>query len=248
MKQASGKKTALTLTAVQEASSEPVYRRGVQYYRRKKVLKYTEDEGVSNIEALVIGSEPQPYKVVVTIDSPEVFKAECSCPYFEEVCKHSVAVLLTHIARHNPGIRFDLNEGTERRDVAVERAPKAKELLDDPRDEGVLPDAREFELGLLVLEKPLAMIVGQVPTEPQGKVNILKVPPETLNFFPEETRIWRLAKYLTSLPQTTKGTAGGHRIPRGEEGIVIGHLSLCARLLNTGTQNNAEITFSVTSL
>ncbi|MBL0185140.1 MAG: SNF2 helicase associated domain-containing protein [Candidatus Obscuribacter sp.] len=248
MKQASGKKTALTLTAVQEASSEPVYRRGVQYYRRKKVLKYTEDEGVSNIEALVIGSEPQPYKVVVTIDSPEVFKAECSCPYFEEVCKHSVAVLLTHIARHNPGIRFDLNEGTERRDVAVERAPKAKELLDDPRDEGVLPDAREFELGLLVLEKPLAMIVGQVPTEPQGKVNILKVPPETLNFFPEETRIWRLAKYLTSLPQTTKGTAGGHRIPRGEEGIVIGHLSLCARLLNTGTENNAEITFSEKSL
>jgi len=40
----SGKKLALTLSSVQEASSEPVYRRGVQYYRRKKVLKYSEDE------------------------------------------------------------------------------------------------------------------------------------------------------------------------------------------------------------
>lgn len=242
MKQVSGKKIALTLSAVQDASSEPVYRRGVQYYRRKKVLKYTEDDGLANIEALVIGSEPQPYKVTVTIDSPEVFKAECSCPYFEEVCKHSVAVLLTHIARHNPGIRFDLMDGPERKEAPVEKAPKAKDLLDDPREEGVVPDARDFQLGLLVLEKPLAMIVGDVPPQPQGKVNILKVPTESLNFFPAESRIWRLAKYLTSLPQTTKGTAGGHRIPRGEEGTVIGHLSLCAKLLNT--TNGLEVTFS----
>lgn len=242
MKQASGKKIALTLPAVQEASSEPVYRRGVQYYRRKKVLKYTEDEGVSYIEALVIGSEPQPYKVTVNIETPEIFKAECSCPYFEEVCKHSVAVLLTHIAKHNPGIRFDLAEGGDRKESPVEKAPKAKDLLDDPRDEGVTPDAKEFELGLLVLEKPLAMIVGQMPSEPQGKVNILKVPPELLNLLPADTRIWRLTKYLTSLPQTTKGTAGGHRIPRGEEGTVIGHLSLCARLVNT--TNSQEVIFS----
>ena len=243
MKQVSGKKIAISLAAVQDASSEPVYRRGVQYYRRKKVLKYSEDDGVSYIEALVIGSEPQPYKVTVSIESPENFKAECSCPYFEEVCKHSVAVLLTHIAKHNPGIRFDLIEGGERKEGPTEKVPKAKDLLDDPKDEGVVADAREFELGLLVLEKPLAMIVGRVPNEPQGKVNILKVPPEYLNVMEPESRIWRLTKYLTSLPQTTKGEAGGHRIPRGEEGTVIGHLSLCARLVNTGA-GGQEIIFS----
>ena len=154
----SGKKLALTLSSVQEASSEPVYRRGVQYYRRKKVLKYSEDESAGTIEALVIGSEPQPYKIVVTIDSPDVFKADCSCPYFEEVCKHSVAVLLTHINRHNPGARFDLAEPEQRKEGPQEKVPKAKDLLDDPREEGVVPDARDFELGLLVLEKPLAMI------------------------------------------------------------------------------------------
>jgi SNF2 family DNA or RNA helicase len=242
----SGKKLALTLTSVQEASSEPVYRRGVQYYRRKKVLKYSEDESAGIIEALVIGSEPQPYKIVVTIESPDNFKADCSCPYFEEVCKHSVAVLLTHINRHNPGARFDLAEQEPRKEGPQEKVPKAKDLLDDPKEEGVVADARDFELGLLVLEKPLAMIVGVVPNEPHGKVNILKVPPEILPTLEPNSRIYRLGKYLTSLPQTTKGPAGGHRIPRGEEGVVIGHLSLCCNLINT--TNNATIQFSTEQL
>src|SRR5277367_3633251 len=132
MKPATGKRVALSLPAVQEASSEPVYRRGVQYYRRKKVLKFEEDEGGAHIEALVIGSEPQPYKVMVDIEDPENFKAVCSCPYFEEVCKHSVAVLLTQIARANPGVRFDLSENDKGKDGQAERAPKAKDLLDDP--------------------------------------------------------------------------------------------------------------------
>ncbi len=246
MKPATGKRNALSLQAVQEASSEPVYRRGVQYYRRKKVLKYGEDESGRNIEALVIGSEPQPYKVNVTIEDPENFKAACSCPYFEEVCKHSVAVLLTQIARANPGIRFDLNE-ERARDVQIDqRAPRAKDLLDDPKAPGVTPEAADFTLGLLVLEKPLALIVGTVPHEPQGKVNILKVPPEVLNSLDPHSRIYKLTKYLTSLPQTTKGPAGGHRIPRGDEGIVLGHLSLCTKLINTS--DSQPITFSPTPL
>lgn len=236
----------LSLQAVQDASSEPVYRRGVQYYRRKKVLKYQEQDGGSKIEALVIGSEPQPYKVIVTIDDADIFKAECSCPYFEEVCKHSVSVLLTAIAKANPGIRFDLNEQERPRDGQQERAPKAKELLDDPRVAGAEREVSDFTLGLLVLEKPLALIVGTVPDEVQGKVNILKVPPEVLNILEPDSRMHKLAKYLTSLPQTTKGTAGGHRIPRGEEGVVIGHLSLCANLINTA--DGSEITFSKTPL
>ena len=246
MKPATGKRTALSLQAVQEASSEPVYRRGVQYYRRKKVLKYEEDDGGKNVEALVIGSEPQPYKVNLTIESPEDFKAVCSCPYFEEVCKHSVAVLLTQIARANPGVRFDLNENEKPREGPIERAPKAKDLLDDPKTAAATGEVPEFTLGLLVLEKPLALIVGTVPNEPSGKVNILKVPPEVLNIFEPDSRIYRLAKYLTSLPQTTKGTAGGHRIPRGDEGVVIGHLSLCAKLINT--TDAQAVTFSTTAL
>lgn len=241
MKPASGKKLILSLNSLQEASSEPVYRRGVQYYRRKKVLKYEED-GEGKIEALVIGSEPQPYKVIGTIESEDSFKAECSCPYFEEVCKHSVAVLLTHIARGNPGIRFDLAENDRGRDNSQERSPKAKDLLDDPKSaEGDPVDSRH-QLGILVLEKPLALIVGTVPQERQGKVNILKVPPEFLNILDPETKIHKLTKYLTMLPQTTKGMAGGHRIPRGDEGTVIGHLSLCSKLLNTA--DGSEIVFS----
>jgi SNF2 family DNA or RNA helicase len=246
MKPATGKRVALSLPAVQEASSEPVYRRGVQYYRRKKVLKFEEDETGGHIEALVIGSEPQPYKVTVDIEDPENFKAVCSCPYFEEVCKHSVAVLLTQIARANPGIRFDLSENDKGKEGQGERAPKAKDLLDDPKAPGVTQEPPGATLGLLVLEKPLALIVGTVPEEPQGKVNILKVPPEVLNIFEPGSRIYKLAKYLTSLPQITKGPAGGHRIPRGEEGIVLGHLSLCADLVNTS--DGCPIRFSAQAL
>jgi superfamily II DNA or RNA helicase len=243
MKPVSSKRTAISLQSVQEASSEPVYRRGVQYYRRKKVLKYEESNGGAQIEALVIGSEPQPYKVIVSLNGDDQFKADCSCPYFEEVCKHSVAVLLTLIAKQNPGIRFDLSDNDRNKEGPQERLPRAKDMLDDPRAVGSSePSDRDFVLGLLVLERPLALILGTIPNEPQGKANILKVPQEVLSTFEPNSRIHRLVNYLTLLPQTTKGTAGGHRIPRGEEGFVIGHLSLCAKLVNT--LDGKEVTFS----
>ncbi|HEY9789866.1 MAG TPA: SNF2-related protein [Candidatus Obscuribacterales bacterium] len=234
MKPTSSKRTALNLEAVQEASSPPVYRRGVQYYRRKKVLKYEEGDDASHIEALVIGSEPQPYKVSVDIESAEKFKAVCSCPYFEEVCKHSVAVLLTHIARTFPGVRFDMGDDG-RRESIHDQPPRAREILDDPKEiQAALnekkPRKNEFTLGVLVLEKPLALILGTLPQEVQGKVNILKVPAAILPTLEPNSRIEKLVKYLTSLPITTKGIAGGHRIPRGEEGIVLGHTALCADL------------------
>lgn len=252
MKPISSKRAALSLEAVQEASSPPVYRRGVQYYRRKKVLKYEESPDAAHVEALVIGSEPQPYKVVVEIEDPQKFKAECSCPYFEEVCKHSVAVLLTHIAKTYPGVRFDLGDQEKGRDgqPTGEGAPppRARDLLDDPKtlqaNLATSTEPRDFDLGCLVLEKPLALIIGTLPEEQQGKVNILKVPAPVLDTLDPDSRIYRLVKYLTGLPQTTKGLAGGHRIPRGEEGIVLGHLALCAKLRNA--VDAQEMTFSVT--
>ncbi|MBX9687848.1 MAG: DEAD/DEAH box helicase [Candidatus Obscuribacterales bacterium] len=211
-----------------------MYRRGVQYWRRKKVLKYEEQNDGADVEALVIGSEPQPYKINVTVDSNDNFKAVCSCPYFEEICKHSVAVLLTHIARSFPGIRFDT--GDNLKEPAAEHGPRAKDMLEDPK--AVLQALatenleREFTMGVLVLEKPLAFIVGTLPDEVQGKVNILKVPEPMLNILSEGSRIHTLVKYLLALPQATKGPAGGHRIPRGDEGVVLGQLALCCNLLN----------------
>jgi len=251
MKPTSSKRAALSLEAVQEASSPPVYRRGVQYYRRKKVLKYEEAADASQVEALVIGSEPQPYKVLVEIESPQKFKAECSCPYFEEVCKHSVAVLLTHIAKTFPGVRFDLGEPDKGKESSQEAPPRARDVLDDPKTiQASLAnnevDVKDFELGILVLEKPLALIIGTLPEEHVGKVNILKVPAPVLDTLEPDTRIHKLVKYLTMLPQTTKGLAGGHRIPRGEEGIVLGHLGLCAKLRHA--VDAQEMTFATVAV
>lgn len=244
MKPASGKRTTISLQALMDAASPPVYRRGVQYWRRKKVLKYDEVNDGAEAEALVIGSEPQPYKVTVSVDGNDDFKAVCSCPYFEEICKHSVAVVLTHIARSFPGIRFDT--GDSMKEPAPEHGPRAKEILEDPKSALAALIAgegeKEFTLGVLVLEKPLAFIVGTLPDEPQGKVNILKVPEPMLNILPEGNRMHTLVKYLLSLPQATKGPAGGHRIPRGDEGVVLGHLALCTNLVNAS--DNTPMVFS----
>ena len=251
MKPTSSKRAALSLDAVQEASSPPVYRRGVQYYRRKKVLKYQESDDGSSVEALVIGSEPQPYRVIVNVETPEKFKAECSCPYFEEVCKHSVAVLLTHIAKTHPGVRFDLNEGERGREGPHEAPPRARDLLDDAKTiqaamASETQEEKEFTLGCLVLEKPLALIIGTLPDEIQGKVNILKVPAPVLETLPQESRIYKVVHYLTSLPQTTKGLAGGHRIPRGEEGIVLGNVGLASKLVSAADAQ--PMTFSTAAV
>jgi SNF2 family DNA or RNA helicase len=246
MKPTSFKRTVLNLKAVQEASSPPVYKRGLQYYRRKKVLKYQENPDGSNVEALVIGSEPQPYKINVTIDGADTFKAECSCPYFEEVCKHSVAVLLTHLARSFPGIRFDLAESDRRDGQQQEQLVRARDILEDIKNiesmEAAVAEPKELSFGALILEKPLALIIGTLPEEKQGKVNILKVPPPILDTLPPDSRIYKLVKYLTALPQATKGMAGGHRIPRNDEGIVLGHIGLCARLVDAS--DGKELTFS----
>jgi superfamily II DNA or RNA helicase len=235
MKPVSSKRATISLQALQEAASPPVYRRGVQYWRRKKVLKYEELNEGAEIAALVIGSEPQPYSVNVTVDDNDKFKAVCSCPYFEEICKHSVAVVLTHIAKSFPGIRFDT--GDILKEPVMEHGPRAKEILEDPKAAlAALASSetieREFTMGVLVLEKPLAFIVGMLPDEVQGKVNILKVPEQMLNVLSEGSRIHTLVKYLLALPQATKGPAGGHRIPRGDEGVVLAQLALCCNLVN----------------
>ncbi|MBX9725548.1 MAG: DEAD/DEAH box helicase, partial [Candidatus Obscuribacterales bacterium] len=244
MKPVSSKRATISLQALQEASSPAVYRRGVQYWRRKKVLKYDEQNDGAEVEALVIGSEPQPYKIIVTVESNDNFKASCSCPYFEEICKHSVAVLLTHIARSFPGIRFDT--GDSLKEPAAEHGPRAKEILEDPKAALAALTAgdfdRQFTMGVLVLEKPLAFIIGTLPNEVQGKVNILKVPEPMLNILPPESRIATLVKYLLALPQATKGPAGGHRIPRGDEGVVLGQLALCCNLINAS--DGTPMTFS----
>lgn len=244
MKPVSSKRATISLQALQDAASAPVYRRGVQYWRRKKVLKYEEQNDGAQVEALVIGSEPQPYKITVTVEPNDKFTAVCSCPYFEEICKHSVSVVLTHIARSFPGIRFDT--GDSLKEPVQEHGPRAKDILEDPKlalaELAANNIQRDFTMGVLVLEKPLAFIVGTLPDEVHGKVNILKVPEPMLNFLEDGSRIHTLVKYLLQLPQSTKGPAGGHRIPRGDEGVVLAQLGLCCNLVNAS--DGTPMTFS----
>ncbi len=233
---------AQILKHLQEKSSEPVYKRGLQYYRRRKVLRYEEFKDKTGLEALVIGSEPQPYKVELKLKESGDFDVACTCPYFEDICKHSVAVILNYLSKLNPGLRFELNENDRLHDNQNEKAPKVKDFFEENLDLNDCTSINKIDLGVLILEKPLAFILGLIPNETMGKINILKIPQDTSNHFASEKLIPNLIQYLLALPQTTKGNAGGHRIPRGEEGSILKYARYCTNLININ--NNQKFNFA----
>ncbi len=231
---------AQILKFLQEKSSEPVYKRGLQYYRRRKVLRYEELKDKNGLEALVIGSEPQPYKVELVFKDLGDFDVNCSCPYFEAVCKHSVAAVLHYLSKINPNLRFELSELNS--DSQSEKTPKAKDFLDENILQTDLVDSEHLDLGVLILEKPLAFIVGIIPAETVGKINILKLPQELSQTYSHNKLCQKLIDYLLALPQTTKGNAGGHRIPRFDEGFVLNFARHCTSLTNIN--NGQKYSFS----
>jgi superfamily II DNA or RNA helicase len=81
-----------------ELVTEAVYARGVEYYRQGRIKKYQVGlihENYYRIDAVVAGTEN--YHVTIQIgilDSELDIDSHCECPYdWEELCKHSVAVI-----------------------------------------------------------------------------------------------------------------------------------------------------------
>gem|GEM_PF-3014773 len=229
-------KTGLTLKAVRQGSSEPVFMRGIRYFLRNRVVQYSETDP-QHMTARVSGSGSEPYSVDVEITGTEAFRSTCSCPYFEEVCKHGVAVLLTYLQRRDRNLRQSVKElleqARDQRDEKEAPGPDPKELLNPQELDPTAP--RDFQMGLLLLPRPLAVILGILPTQATGKVNILKIPPVALGTLPEASPARRLAEYLVALPQAITGSAGGHRVPQGQEGIVLDFTRYAVQLVNVMT-------------
>ncbi|WP_218079318.1 DEAD/DEAH box helicase [Anthocerotibacter panamensis] len=226
----------LTLKAVQQGASEPVFLRGVRYFLRNRVVQYNEASPYL-IDAKVSGSGSEPYTVQVEILSPEAFHGTCSCPYFEEVCKHSVAVLLNYLQRRDRNLRTVakeiLEQARDQRDEREASTPDPKTFL-NTRGLSPAPEPR-FQMGFLLLPRPLALILGIMPAQPAGKVNILKIPPIALTTLPEGSPARTLADYLVALPQAITGSAGGHRIPQNQEGPVLDYVRHAVQLVNVMT-------------
>lgn len=98
---------------IRAGASDEVYARGVNYHRggavAALVLRGT------RLHAEVMGSEDEPYNVVVVLGNDGVEDAQCDCPYdWGGWCKHIVATLLAY---------------NETRPADLERRPPLAELL-----------------------------------------------------------------------------------------------------------------------
>jgi uncharacterized Zn finger protein len=79
----------------QYASTESLSR-GLKYFQEGAVVSLRRRGNV--LEAMVEGSEPEPYWVRIVTDAGGITSAECDCPYdWEGWCKHIVAALLACI-------------------------------------------------------------------------------------------------------------------------------------------------------
>lgn len=130
-------KLNITETSIWNHATQKSFDRGQQYYRSGAVVNLVRRDRL--IQALVEGSEYDPYRVTLTVDAGGITQVSCNCPYdYEGWCKHIIAVALACI--HNPGLireaasldqllaPLDLNQTHQLLHQLVEDYP---ELLDE---------------------------------------------------------------------------------------------------------------------
>ncbi|MFM7190005.1 MAG: SWIM zinc finger domain-containing protein, partial [Microcystaceae cyanobacterium] len=98
-------KIKLKLADLRKEATESSWTRGEDYYQGGAVRQLIQ-RGQS-LEALVNGSNYEPYFVQIALGDKSVEEADCNCPYdYGGWCKHIVATLLTYL---------DQNEDLEQR-------------------------------------------------------------------------------------------------------------------------------------
>lgn len=102
----------ITEASIRRNATAKSFERGQQYYRAGAVVNLVRRDNI--IQALVEGSEYEPYRVSLVVDAGGIRQASCSCPYdYEGWCKHLIAVALA--CCHNPDL--------------IRAAPNLQELL-----------------------------------------------------------------------------------------------------------------------
>lgn len=88
----------ITEGEIQQLASANVYQRGRSYYLQDAVLRLVLRG--AELFAEVQGSADEPYHVRMTLGDAGRLQVFCTCPYdYDDVCKHSVAVLLVYLHR-----------------------------------------------------------------------------------------------------------------------------------------------------
>lgn len=104
----------LSEATIRQHASDESFQRGQAYVRQGAVISLVQRG--SELEALVEGSQYEPYRVRVTFDAAGITDSVCTCPYdWGGWCKHIVAALL--VSLHDP--------------ETIEERPALDELLAD---------------------------------------------------------------------------------------------------------------------
>ncbi len=102
-------KINLNLADLRKEATESSWTRGEDYYQGQAVRRLIQ-RGQS-LEALVDGSNYEPYFVQINLGDQAVEEADCNCPYdYGGWCKHIVATLLTYLDNHSLEQRLPLKD------------------------------------------------------------------------------------------------------------------------------------------
>jgi len=88
----------LTVADVRNWTVDRYYERGEGYFQNDRIRSPRRED--HTLKALCHGSQPNPYRVAVTLGPDGIASGTCSCPIGDDgQCKHAVALLLTWINR-----------------------------------------------------------------------------------------------------------------------------------------------------
>lgn len=146
----------LTVADVRTWTVDRYYERGERYFRDDRIFNARRHD--RTLKALCRGSQPNPYRVNVTLGPDGIEAGSCSCPVGDDGrCKHAVALLLTWVKQPNAFERVDAL--TQRLDGQspdtlidlierlIEREPTLESLVElylDSRDDEPNVDVRGY--------------------------------------------------------------------------------------------------------
>lgn len=91
---------------VKRLCSDKVYRKGLSYFKEKRISKQIIHG--NHLIGEVEGNQSPSYHVKIRNENDKIFST-CTCPYdYEEFCKHSVSLLLNWIYKHEQFTDIDL--------------------------------------------------------------------------------------------------------------------------------------------
>jgi uncharacterized Zn finger protein len=86
----------ITEKLVRSGADAKVFDRGVNYFESGAIIDPVRTGDL--LFAYCAGSEYRPYRVLIRFNKKGIAEAACTCPYdWGGLCKHQVALLLTHI-------------------------------------------------------------------------------------------------------------------------------------------------------